>query len=54
LDPWLAARNPHANSDVDVIVDIESAKKTYGSFLDLADYLESLFSGRKVDLVNLR
>ena len=40
-----------SNSDVDVIVDIEPAKKTYGSFLDLADYLESLFKGRRVDLV---
>jgi predicted nucleotidyltransferase len=40
-----------SSSDVDVIVDIEPAKKTYGSFLDLADYLESLFNGRRVDLV---
>lgn len=38
-------------SDVDVLVDIEPARKDYGSFLDLADYLESLFRGRKVDLV---
>ena len=40
-----------SGSDVDVIVDIEPAKKNYGSFLDLADYLEDLFKGRKVDLV---
>lgn len=39
------------NSDVDVLVDIEPEKKDYGSFLDLADYLESLFKGRRVDLV---
>ena len=40
-----------ANSDVDVLVEIEPAKKNYSSFLDLADYLEDLFEGRKVDLV---
>ena len=34
-------------SDVDVLVDIEPARKDYGSFLDLADYLESLFPGAK-------
>jgi len=38
-------------SDIDVLVDIEPAKKDYSSFLDLADYLEDLFEGRKVDLV---
>src|SRR5271169_2218971 len=40
-----------SRSDVDILVDIEPAKKSYGSFLDLADYLESLFQGRRVDLV---
>ncbi len=39
------------SSDVDVLVDIEPARKDYGSFLDLADYLESLFKGRRVDLI---
>jgi hypothetical protein len=40
-----------SQSDIDVLVDIEPAKKDYGSFLDLADYLEGLFKGRRVDLV---
>jgi hypothetical protein len=39
------------NSDVDVLVDIKPDRKNYESFLDLADYLEGLFVGRKVDLV---
>jgi predicted nucleotidyltransferase len=41
------------NSDIDVLVDMEPAKKTYASFLDLADYLEMLFHGRRVDLVTV-
>jgi hypothetical protein len=40
-----------SQSDVDVLVDIEPAKKDYESFLDLSDYLEGLFKGRRVDLV---
>ncbi len=40
-----------ATSDIDILVEIEPAKKSYSSFLDLADYLEDLFEGRKVDLV---
>ena len=40
-----------ATSDIDILVEISPAKKNYSSFLDLADYLEELFEGRKIDLV---
>ncbi len=42
------------NSDVDVLVEFEPDKKNYDTFLDLADYLERLFEGRRVDLVTTK
>lgn len=38
------------SSDVDLLVDFESGKKTYRNFIDLAYFLESI-CGRKVELV---
>jgi len=42
------------DSDVDVLVEFEPDKKNYDTFLDLADYLERLFEGRRVDLVTTK
>jgi predicted nucleotidyltransferase len=38
------------NSDIDLLVDINKAKKTFNNFLSLNYYLEELF-GKKVELV---
>ena len=38
-------------SDIDILVEIAPERKTYDNYLNLADYLEELFSGRHVDLV---
>lgn len=40
----------HQNSDIDLLVDIQPAKKTFQNFMALAYYLETIF-GRKVELV---
>ena len=39
-----------ADSDIDLLVDFETGKKTYDNFMDLSFYLEELL-GRKIDLV---
>jgi predicted nucleotidyltransferase len=46
------ARNTgfHSESDVDLLVEFESGKKSYDNFIDLALYLEELLA-RKVELV---
>jgi predicted nucleotidyltransferase len=46
------ARNTgiHGKSDVDLLVEFESGKKSYDNFMDLAAYLEELLA-RKVELV---
>ena len=38
-------------SDIDILVEFETGKKTYDSFIKLAFFLEDLF-GRKVDLLS--
>jgi predicted nucleotidyltransferase len=38
------------DSDVDLLVDFHSGKKSFDNFMDLAFYLEDLF-GRKVEIV---
>ncbi len=40
----------HAESDIDIIVDMERERKTFRNFMALSYYLEELFD-RKVDLV---
>ncbi len=40
----------HDQSDVDILVDFDPSKKTFGNFMNLAFFLEDIF-GRKVDLV---
>jgi len=37
-------------SDVDVLVEFESTKKSFDNFMDLSFFLEDLF-GKKVDLI---
>jgi predicted nucleotidyltransferase len=37
-------------SDVDVLVEFESAKKSFDNFMELSFFLEDLF-GKKVDLI---
>jgi predicted nucleotidyltransferase len=45
------ARNEqHPNSHIDLLVDIQPAKKTFKNFMALGYYLETVF-GRKVELV---
>ena len=46
------ARNTciHGKSDVDLLVEFETGKKSYDNFIDLAMYLEELLA-RKVELV---
>lgn len=39
-----------AKSDIDLIVEFETGKKTFDNFMNLAFYLEQLF-GKKVDLL---
>jgi len=41
---------PNSNSDVDLLVEFDPAKKTYKNFIGLVYYLEELL-GRKVELV---
>ncbi len=41
---------PHAESDIDILVEFEPGCKTFDNFINLSFYLEELF-GRKVDLL---
>jgi uncharacterized protein len=41
------------NSDIDLLVDIQKDKKTFGDFLSLNYFLEDLF-GKKIELVTLQ
>lgn len=42
--------NVKSNSDVDLLVEFDPAKKNYDNFIELSFYLEELL-GRKVELV---
>ena len=42
--------DPSPGSDVDLLVEFESGKKTFAAFMQLAFYLEDLL-GRRVELV---
>jgi predicted nucleotidyltransferase len=45
-----ARGKPGPSSDVDLLVEFEPGKKTFGAFMQLAFYLEDLL-GRRVELV---
>jgi Uncharacterized conserved protein len=46
-------RQQDSNSDIDVLVEFESGRKTFDNFIQVALFLEELF-GRRVELVTLR
>ncbi|MCL6541646.1 MAG: nucleotidyltransferase domain-containing protein [Roseiflexus sp.] len=43
-------RQQDSNSDIDVLVEFESGRKTFDNFIQVALFLEELF-GRRVELV---
>ena len=45
-----ACNEQREGSDIDLLVDLDTTKKTFRNFMKLAYYLEDLF-GRKVELV---
>lgn len=45
------ARNePHAESDIDLLIEFAAGQKTFDNLMQVGDYLESLFA-RRVELV---
>ena len=47
----VARSEADAGSDIDLIVRFLQGQKSFDHFMDLREYLESLFSGHRVDLV---
>ena len=47
----VARSEADAGSDIDLLVGFLKGQKSFDHFMDLREYLESLFSGHKVDLV---
>lgn len=47
----VARSEADAGSDIDLIVRFLPGQKSFDHFMDLREYLESLFSGYRVDLV---
>jgi predicted nucleotidyltransferase len=45
-----ARGEPRDESDVDILVEFETGRKSFDNFMGLAEFLEELF-GRKVDLL---
>lgn len=41
----------HGNSDIDILVDFYSDQETYDNLLNLYDFLENLFIGKKIEIV---
>ena len=40
-------------SDIDILVDLDPAKETFDNFMNLYDYLEELFDGKKIEIVSV-
>ena len=47
----VARSEAYAGSDIDLIVRFLKGQKSFDHFMDLREYLGSLFSGHRVDLV---
>ncbi|MDR2205003.1 MAG: nucleotidyltransferase family protein [Flavobacteriaceae bacterium] len=40
-------------SDIDILVDFEPEKETFDNFMNLYNYLEKLFTGKKIEIVTV-
>ena len=48
------ARNEqHPHSDIDILVDFEPTKETFDNFMNLYNYLENLFTDKKVEVLTV-
>ena len=41
----------HLHSDIDILVDFEPEKETFDNFMNICNYLENLFIGKKIEIV---